>query len=741
MARIRKPKFQIPKGKYVACDSETTGLHHWGGDNPFAWSFCSDQGETAYIEWPVDPRTRKVIPDPIELYKFTKWWTDPDTIKVFWNADFDVRMGEVGLELPPIQGQIEDAQIAFHCFRSVEQDYKLKRIARRWAKMPDDDEKKLAKAAQQARKEARKINKNAGEELYWLKYNVTATDYWLVKPLLKKNYCEEYAVKDAIRTMKLWLLLLRQFQKNDPVLQQRWLNYEFEMRELFQVIYNVEGRGLRFHPEYNDELKLMCDDIKEKEYETLCEIAGENFNHWQTQPRQRDEPFNPGSDPQLRRFIYHSDYLNLEPDPSFKLKVPKLTKAQKKLPPLEQQELFDEKLQINYSTSNDALQNYRNDPTIQTLFRWKKADKAKGTYFEAFERFAVDDHIIPDIRVVHPNIRQGGKATGRFSVGDPNLQGVSDSDSSKGIVANLPGRKPFGPRPGYNWFTIDYSGLEIRTFAMASRYQLLIDILAQDRDLHTETTEAIWGGVDNARGITAACNALGINPNHKPDRIEASRQLADFDWQIVPFEKSINDNKTSRGRGKQFFFLRMFGGGGRLMSEKFEVSLSEGRDFCKQYDRKLPGVVGFLRSAEKAGRRNMWVQTEFGRVLDLEPDFTYKACSYRVQGTAADLVKRAMVACEEFLNSIPEVVKAGGILLQIHDELIFELPEDVPDWVVNMLCLLMSNVCENIESAKGIKFPVSVGIITDNWSEPVKWSDWKKGKRRGEKKTAKTQKA
>jgi DNA polymerase I-like protein with 3'-5' exonuclease and polymerase domains len=92
--------FRPPPGRVVAVDCETTGLDAYQGHKPFAFSFCDENGITAYVEWDVDPRTREVQISPRDLRVLRRFFADKTITKVFHNASFDLDMIEIGLGIP-----------------------------------------------------------------------------------------------------------------------------------------------------------------------------------------------------------------------------------------------------------------------------------------------------------------------------------------------------------------------------------------------------------------------------------------------------------------------------------------------------------------------------------------------------------------------------------------------------------------------------------------------------------------
>lgn len=651
--KISVPDFSpltIPPGKLIAVDCETTGLLAWKGDQPFAVSFCNEKGKTGYVQWLVNPKTRKVIVSESDLKILREFLADESITKVFFNSSFDIRMFEVGLGLP-VKGTIEDSQISMHVCNTAEMSYKLKHLCKKYGIMGDDDEKELKKLVVSCRLKAKKLN--------WKIHDSVEADYWIPKQLFPSDRtCEIYAVKDAVRTMELWLQTVEFMEQS-----KRFDSYLFEMRKLAPILREMENRGMTIDPDVIADEIDNCVFEREKAKRVLCKIA-------------KKPDLNPNSDPQIRKLLFQD--LKLEPT------------------------ILTEKGQ-QPSTSSEALKDHSDNSTVQILMRYRHFDKGISSFFEPFNEYRVHDKRTGSW-IIHPNIRQAGKLTARLSCSNPNLQGLTDAEGGRS-ESEVPARKPFGPRSGYVWILADYNQLEVRTFAAASKYQLLIDILRSGRDLHTEATNGIWGGKGNDRAIAAAMHALGTT-----NEGEANKWLASFDYDIVKAEASVG-KKTSRNKGKPFFFTRMFGGGPDSISEKLKCSWQDAKELINSYDETLPGVIEFVRQMAKIGESQGYIETMYGRKLDFEPHQEYKASPYVVQGTAADLVKRALIECDEY-NKKKRV--DGGLLLQIHDELIFEFKDSVDKSHIDNLKTIM----EAQERYIGLEVPCKMKIVKRYWSEP-----------------------
>jgi DNA polymerase-1 len=649
----------IPPGKVVALDTETTGLNIYHGDKPFAIALRDEDSRRGYFEFEVDPFSREVLVGNRERRRLRDWLRDDSITRVFHNAAFDLAMLKIGLDIT-VHGRVEDTWLAAHVCYSAEDGYSLKELAKRYLRIGTDDEQELKDAVKRCRKTAKSKGWAIGPRV--------ETDYWLPRHLDPANrLCRRYALKDVKRTMLLWQMYDHVPFAEDPSLREA---YEVELR-LSTLLMRIERRGIALDPAINEEELRKADRLLARCERSLKKMAG-------------NPEFNPRSSVQVGKQLF--DVRGLEPKHRTPTGKPKV--------------------------SQDVLLEYRDDAFARDLLAYRSAAKAKSAYFEAFRRSAVPDPLVDDGFVIHPHYRQAGIRTGRLSCSNPNLQGIADDQSSRSDTP-ISARRPFGPRPGYRWYVCDYSQLEARIFAAVAGIDVVIAAFNEGRDLHTETANRAWGGRDNPRAIQAAMSALGT-----ANAAKARKWLAKFNFDIVAAEES-RGKKNSRSRGKTIFFARMFGAGPNSIKDNLRVPVEEAREFIVDFDKAVPGLTKFVRKMSTIGQNQGHVETLYGRKLHLDPDFTYRAASYLVQGTAADLIKRRMLVCNMYFrrNKID-----GHIVLQIHDELIFEIrKEQATKKVIRDLKRKM----EDHEGVVPIDLPVQVQRVKRCWSEKesIRWLD------------------
>jgi DNA polymerase I len=288
------------------------------------------------------------------------------------------------------------------------------------------------------------------------------------------------------------------------------------------------------------------------------------------------------------------------------------------------------KTKSGYSTDADTLEKLAAiHPLARKLLEYRAIAKLKSTYSDALPAL-----IDPRSGRIHTTFHQALTATGRLSSTDPNLQNIpTRSEEGRRI------RRAFVAAPQSLLLSADYSQIELRILAHLSSDPTLIDAFRRGEDIHTRTAAEVLG--------------------RKPDTVDAeARRLA----------KVIN-------------FGIIYGMGPQRLASELAISLAEASDYIKRYFERLPGVQAYLESSLKQAAERGWVSTMYGRRRYLpelnSPQGGARAQAERIaintpiQGTAADLIKLAMIRVD---GAIKENSWAARIVLQVHDELLLELP-------------------------------------------------------------------
>ncbi|HXZ31305.1 MAG TPA: DNA polymerase I [Terriglobales bacterium] len=300
------------------------------------------------------------------------------------------------------------------------------------------------------------------------------------------------------------------------------------------------------------------------------------------------------------------------------------------------------------------------------VLEYRQLTKLKSTYVDALPAL-----LNPVSGRLHTTFSQTGTATGRLSSANPNLQNIPiRTDLGREI------RAAFTVEPGHVLLAADYSQIELRLLAHFSKDPLLVEAYRRGDDIHTLTASQVFG-----------VPPLMVTPDHR-------RQAKVVNFGIV-------------------YGLSPFG-----LSQNLGIETGEAKKFIDAYFEKYRGVRKFIDATLEDARREQKVRTLFGRVRPI-PDINSKNANLRgfaertvvntpLQGTAADLIKLAMIRIDEELQT--RGLKSQ-MTLQVHDELVFEVPESEID-------ALRSLVREKMEQAHPLAVPLLVEIgVGPNWRD------------------------
>ncbi len=677
----------------VAVDVETTGLHPFHGDRMFSISLCDDrEGDTWYHEFPVDPFTREVNykarPEDRDAFAYIREvLRNKDYRLIFHHARFDIRMLKKAklCNQQDLNGRFEDTLFAARVCNTLEVSYGLKHLAKKYAKMGNEDEKDLKAAVMKGRRKARALGWKIAED--------SEADYWIPKALdPESTVCEKYCRLDTVRTMVLWMMYDELMAKGPQCVNLR-ATYNREMR-LWHVVRAMEDRGVRIDRDRTkQELDAATAKVKHHEKEML-KLAG--------------RPFKYGSNKDLIQLIYGQ----------FGLEVKSRTDTG--LP----------------STDWKALREHADHPFVREMLAYRASTKSISTFFQKYWDMMLPDPLNPKGYVLHPGFNQCGTLTGRFSCSDPNLQQVANSNTSARGTDPIQARAPFGPRPGYVWYLADYSAMELRMFADIADEPFMLQTIALGRDLHTECANKAWGGKGNYNALKAAATALELGHDaptkdevadvwavfgwdrakaqqgvHSPEAMTvADLWLAGFNYDIVKAEKSLGKS-GSRGRAKCVMYTKIYGGGPDAVRDLLYCTKQEAKDFMAQYDATFPRIKEYMEQRSRQAAKDGYVLNRFGRRLNVDPHYAYRAVNYEVQGSGADLVKEGMLRSYDYLSNTG---LDAHIVLQVHDELIFEIhPRHAYKWLIRGLKTIM----EDTGGRFRVEMPVEFKRATSQWDQ------------------------
>lgn len=326
------------------------------------------------------------------------------------------------------------------------------------------------------------------------------------------------------------------------------------------------------------------------------------------------------------------------------------------------------KTKTGLSTNVEVLEELeaRGEEIAKYILEYRKLSKLKSTYIDALPKSADKNNRI------HTNFNQTGTATGRLSSSDPNLQNIPvKTDDGMKI------REGFIAKEGYKLLGIDYSQIELRVLTEISGDENLIKAYGEGKDLHDLTARKIFGLSEN-------------------DEVKREQRTA---AKIVNF--SIIYGKTAFG-----------------LSKELKITRKEAEDYIAKYFDEYPKVrkleAEIIKKAEETG----YVKTYFNRRRDIEGIHSRNkniknqgermAVNTVIQGTAAEVIKKVMIELYKFLKEKEDI----KMLLQVHDELIFEIKDEK----VEEYKAVIENIMRNSVKFENVKLEVN-SSVGKNWAE------------------------
>jgi len=305
-------------------------------------------------------------------------------------------------------------------------------------------------------------------------------------------------------------------------------------------------------------------------------------------------------------------------------------------------------------------------PLPKVLMQYRTLSKLKSTYTDK-----LPDQINPRTGRIHTSYQQAVAATGRLSSSDPNLQNIPIRTAEGRRI-----RQAFVPAPGYKLLAADYSQVELRIMAHLARDEGLLHAFQNDLDVHRATAAEVFG-------------------------VEVSAVTVD-----------------QRRSAKAINFGLIYGMSAFGLAKQIGVDRKQAQEYIDRYFTRYPGVLGYMERTRAQAAEKGYVETLFGRRLYV-PDINAKNPSLRrgaeraainapLQGTAADIVKRAMVAVDNWLM---DSGLDARMILQVHDELVLEVREDLVEVVREQIQPHMAGAAE-------LEVPLLVEVgVGDNWDQ------------------------
>jgi len=323
----------------------------------------------------------------------------------------------------------------------------------------------------------------------------------------------------------------------------------------------------------------------------------------------------------------------------------------------------------HYATGAAVLAELAKDNAIAlAILEFRELSKLKNTYLDALPRLTQEDS-----KRVHTSYNQMVTATGRLSSSNPNLQNIPIRTELGREI-----RKAFIAPPGYKILAVDYSQIELRVMAHLSSDPVLLDSFARDEDIHFRTALEVFGA------------------------------------------EAASDRSTYRRRAKAINFGVMYGQSAFGLSKTLKIDKKEAQSFIDGYFAQYQGVQTWIERTIQQARDEGYVSTLFGRIRPI-PEINSSNWNLRsfgertavnapIQGTAADLIKLAMIEIREQLRQAGAL---SALILQVHDELIFEAAENE-----------LEELKELVKQAMESVFTLSVPLKVDMGAGPS-WYDAK----------------
>lgn len=329
----------------------------------------------------------------------------------------------------------------------------------------------------------------------------------------------------------------------------------------------------------------------------------------------------------------------------------------------------------SFSTKEEVLHKLASEHTVvEYILQYRELTKLLSTYIDTFPKMIGLDGRL------RTTFLQAGAATGRMSSQEPNLQNIPVKTELGRRI-----RDAFVASSGYKLVAFDYSQIELRLAAILSGDEKMIEIFKQGQDVHSGVASYMFG---------------------------------------VPQEEIT---KEQRNKAKVINFGILYGMGVSALQKNLKVDRKEAQEFYNNYFETFTGLANYLEESKEFAKQHGYTQTLFGRkrffdeiksrLPFIRAQAERMAINAPIQGTSADMIKIAMVKIDEFFKKEKYSLTDVKLVLQIHDEIIFEVRDELVDEISKKIPSLMENVLDD-EQKK------SVPILTD-CEVGVSWGDMK----------------
>ncbi|HWT31636.1 MAG TPA: DNA polymerase I, partial [Propylenella sp.] len=309
-------------------------------------------------------------------------------------------------------------------------------------------------------------------------------------------------------------------------------------------------------------------------------------------------------------------------------------------------------------------------PIARKIVEWRQLTKLKSTYTDA-----LPGYINPETGRVHTDYSLASTSTGRLSSSEPNLQNIPIRTEEGRAI-----RRAFIAEEGYKLVSADYGQIELRILAHIADIPQLRRAFAEGLDIHAMTASEMFG---------------------------------------VPVEGM---DPSVRRRAKAINFGIIYGISAFGLANQLGIPRGEAGDYINRYFERFPGIRGYMEETKRFAREHLYVETLFGRrahypdIRSSQPNLRSfqerAAINAPIQGSAADIIRRAMIRIERALE---EAGLNARMLLQVHDELVFEVPDEEVGDTLPVIKRVMENAAE---PAVHLRVPLHVDArAADNWDD------------------------
>lgn len=593
-SQLKNVDLVLRESPWLAIDCESTGLNSYKQDKFFSIA-VANESESYYFNFIPYPGLDSEFVLELQDFQSLGFIYDEKTW-VLHNAKFDLSLLRKVTNLP---GQIHDTMVIERLLNNDELKYSLDAVSQKYGFKKDDA-----------------VDKFIEENHYWEWENIPGKKNRkkrLFYNLVPYPIMSEYAMNDAWITGQIYLKQLEKIKEVAKLYSSRVkFSDVVEMeKQLTKVVFDIEKVGVQIDREYC-ERKIRDNLERASEYaRTYQGITGLAF-----------------VDSNKR----HSEAFTREG-----VSYPKTTKG-------------------NPSFTDDVLWAFtthdrgRISETAKIILGFRECNKRASTFFSSFLHYSDSEGI------VHPNFKQAGTASGRFSCTDPNLQQVPKADESEDSKEV---KRAFIPRPGYCFVECDYKQMEYVLMLDYAGETALIDRVKAGEDIHQATA-----------------NMVGV----------------------------------TRKEAKTLNFAILYGAGSGKIAEMLSISQEKAASFKQKYFSALPNVEKFISKVTHTAQTRGWIFNWLGRRYVFQHDFCYKAPNYLIQGSGADVCKVAMLSLHKFLSN-----KKSRMVLQVHDAILFEVHETELEIVPELM-----NLMREPYKGNHLSLDVSVEHSWKSWGDLTK---------------------